>query len=341
MGLFLESSPSLDNYWRAIILFGRNVASYKFALGQSLIELAGSGKSFIPIEELAEPFARHIIRHLQLAPKQATSRSSRFLDTCREFAEGRIPQDRLIGETVRLGFNNVIDAFHVVNQGEIPKRFFADRRRGQRPGIELADDLFRLRESTQYQNLAGEVEARWRLVETAWELQLPARMLLDFNPDTEMLVAQRATLRRIAVTACRDALNGYQKGRCFYCFADISIEAGSEDLADVDHFVPRLLASALHGWNLDGVWNLVLACRRCNRGSGGKSARLPAMRLLERLHTRNEFFIASHHPLRETLLAQTSTEDRERVSFLNAVYDQAHVYLITTWEPASRGPAAF
>ena len=37
---FHTITPTLDNYWRAIILFGRNVASYKFALAQVLSELA-------------------------------------------------------------------------------------------------------------------------------------------------------------------------------------------------------------------------------------------------------------------------------------------------------------
>ena len=35
-GVFQEIAPSLDSYWRAIVLFGRNVASYKFAFGQNL-----------------------------------------------------------------------------------------------------------------------------------------------------------------------------------------------------------------------------------------------------------------------------------------------------------------
>jgi hypothetical protein len=39
MNSLTEVHPSLDNYWRAIILFGRNVASYKFALGKSLLEM--------------------------------------------------------------------------------------------------------------------------------------------------------------------------------------------------------------------------------------------------------------------------------------------------------------
>ena len=40
---FTEVQPTLENYWRSIILFGRNVASYKFALGKSLLELSQQG----------------------------------------------------------------------------------------------------------------------------------------------------------------------------------------------------------------------------------------------------------------------------------------------------------
>lgn len=237
MGVFEETVPSLDSYWRAFILFGRNVASYKFALGESLLDLGGRDKNFISMEDLAEPFAKHIVPHLELAPKQATSASS-FLDSCRKFAEEAIPHDQLLAETARLGFKNVIDAFHIVNQGEIPMRFFVDRRQNSKPGIELTDDFSPLKESMQYANLPGEVESRWRLVETGWELRLPSRMLLDYNPAMEMLLARGILLRRNDITACRDALNGYQKGRCFYCFGDISIWRRSPGLADVDHFVP-------------------------------------------------------------------------------------------------------
>lgn len=66
---FTEVQPTLENYWRAVILFGRNVASYKFALGQSLLELAGRGNEIITLENLAEPFSRHICNHLQIADK--------------------------------------------------------------------------------------------------------------------------------------------------------------------------------------------------------------------------------------------------------------------------------
>jgi hypothetical protein len=63
MTAFTHVNPSLENYWRAIVLFGRNVASYKFALGKSLVEAARAGKTFVPITELARPFAGHIAQH--------------------------------------------------------------------------------------------------------------------------------------------------------------------------------------------------------------------------------------------------------------------------------------
>lgn len=79
---FKEQYPSLESYWRSIILIGRNVASYKFALAKSLLELAPAGKSEITLEELAVPFSRNLCEHLRSAPKQATSQSSSFLDAC-------------------------------------------------------------------------------------------------------------------------------------------------------------------------------------------------------------------------------------------------------------------
>ena len=71
MADFLERQRTLDSYRRAVILFGRNVASYKFALAKSLIELSAEGQSFVKLEELAIPFSKYIVKHLQSAPKQS------------------------------------------------------------------------------------------------------------------------------------------------------------------------------------------------------------------------------------------------------------------------------
>jgi hypothetical protein len=339
---FIDAHPTREDYWRSIVLFGRNVASYKFALAKSLLELARNETTFISMEELAVPFSKHVGEHLRRADKQATSASSRFLEAVRQFNQGALDQDALVRKTVALGFQNVIEAFHVVNSGPIETQFFIDERK-QRGGIVITDDLLKLRETLQFPNLPLEAEARWRLVETAWGLGFhPALLSVTYDRDSSVFYVRNRVRERIDVTSSRDALDGYQKGRCFYCFREISIEPTNPLLADVDHFLPHtLLVGGDVGANLNGVWNLVLACRECNRGEKGKSARVPKLRYLERLHRRNNYLIESHHPLRDTLMLQTGVTEGKRQTFLQQRYSAAKLLLIHDWAPAEELEAAF
>lgn len=303
MNVFTEEYPSLESYFRSVILFGKNSASYKFALAKSLIDLSEQHNkdTFIPLEDLSIPFSKYICEHLKINNKQATSQSSKFLNACRDFNNGNITYDEIIHLTKKHGFENVLDAFHNVNQQNIPVSFFEVKKEGRSKGIILTDGLFTLNESKQHENFGNEIEARWRLVETAWSLSInPALLNVHFDSETKMFfINEESKNRRINVTSSRDALNGYQKGKCFYCFDDISIDEGSYNLADVDHFIPHVLQKELP-INLNGIWNLALACNSCNRGANGKFSKIPAIKYLERLHKRNEFFIESHHPLNET-----------------------------------------
>ena len=337
---FTDTSPDSETYWRSIILFGRNVASYKFALAKSLLEIGTHEGELIRLEDLAEPFSRQICEHLKLNPKQSTSPSSRFLKACAEFNAGDLSQSDLIDQTTQLGFVNVIDAFHIVNQSEVPERFFMDERK-ESGGIRLTEDFFKMVESPTSDGLNAEVEARWRLVETAWTLGLSRNLVaITHDPELDMLFAGKKE-RRVSVTSSRDALNGYQKGRCFHCFSRISILEGDLALAEVDHFFPHVLKSTMPEIGLDGVWNLVLSCEHCNRGHDGKFARLPNTTLLRRLNTRNEFLISSHHPLRETLMQQTGDSKALRKDFLQRCYNRAREILIHTWEPVLRAEPVF
>lgn len=321
---FIEVHPTKEDYWRSIILFGRNVASYKFALAKSLLELATDEQTFIRLEDLAIPFSRHIAEHVARVGKQATSPSSRFLEACRQFNQGGLSQEALVQQTVGTGFRYVISAFHEVNNEAIPIRFFVDERK-QRGGIIITDDLLKLKETFQFANLPSETEARWRLVETAWDLGLnPALLSVRHDSDLMLFYVRNAARERINVTSSRDALNGHQKGRCFYCFREISIVALTANLADVDHFLPHtLLGRRDVEANINGVWNLVLACPECNRGERGKSARVPQIKYLERLHRRNNYLIESHHPLRDTLISQTGPTESSRQQFLQQQYSLA------------------
>jgi hypothetical protein len=185
---------------------------------------------------------------------------------------GEIDEQELCSITAALGFTNVIDAFHGLGPAEIPKKFFIDERNTSK-GIRLTDELRTLGEIIHPNDLMLETEARWRLVETAWEFGVN-RSLIAFDPESDDFFVQWRD-GRIDVTSARSALNGYQKGRCFYCFAPISTEVGN-DGADVDHFFPLALRAHFVGININRVWNLVLACRACNRGKGGKSDFVPS-----------------------------------------------------------------
>lgn len=86
--------------------------------------------------------------------------------------------------------------------------------------------------------------------------------------------------------------------------------------------------------NLDGVWNLVLACGDCNRGQARKHDPVPDKIYLQRLHKRNEFLISSHHPLRETLRGQTGFTTEDRVAFLQSYLSIASKFARCDWKPS-------
>ena len=355
---FVDVEPTLENYWRAIILFGKNTASYKFALAKSLIDVSLERKSdLITLDDLALPYALHLAEHLKHSPKQSTAKTSQFIQACQDFNEGKIDEDRLIQITKKEGFKYVLDAFHVVNTKAVTERFydvmneefFIDERKFNK-GIRLTDNLFKLFYvyDNSAKDLNQETESRWNLVEKAWELNINKNLIaVEFDQETKQLFTQDSKYRRTNITTSRGALNGYQKSRCFYCFKEISISSADDLLADVDHFFPHLLkpdvanAGCCRPVNVDGVWNLVLSCAECNRGESGKFAQVPTIELLERLHTRNEYLIGSHHPLRETLMMQTGTTERDRKYFLDKSYRFSKERLIHNWQPKPQGLSIF
>ena len=54
-----------------------------------------SAKDLITLEELAEPFSRHLCEHLKHTSKQITSKSSKYIDSCISFNEGKLNKDSL------------------------------------------------------------------------------------------------------------------------------------------------------------------------------------------------------------------------------------------------------
>ena len=74
---FVETEPTLQNYWRSVIMFGKNSASYKFALAQALLHLSKRGNDFVTLDELAIPFSESLLRHVKSGNRQSLSASSK------------------------------------------------------------------------------------------------------------------------------------------------------------------------------------------------------------------------------------------------------------------------
>jgi len=340
---FHQNDPSLEQQWRGIILFGRNSASYKFAFAKSLLQLAKAGHATVSLEDIAIPFSAEIVTHLKEHPKQGTSGSSKFLEACKSHIDGGLSLDKLHEETAKLGFVNVVDAFHNVHGETVLNPFYTKDYSRSGKNLILTDELFRLTESSQFNNLMPEAEARWSLVETAWNLDLNPRLIqVQHDAQNELLFLQSSEMRRVDVSSARDALNGYQKGKCFYTFKDISIHGLDDNLCDVDHFFPHVNKQEhlqRSGADINGVWNLVLSDADINRHE--KRAKLPAIRFLERLHNRNEFYINSKHPLSETIQNQTGNSEPSRRAFLQRQYDIAISCACPIWEPEEELPGTF
>ena len=116
------------------------------------------------------------------------------------------------------------------------------------------------------------------------------------------------------------------------CYKNISIDRGNDNSCDVDHFFPHLLKN--YGFlEVDQIWNLVLSCQDCNRGSQGKFERIPDIKYLYALSKRNNYYIESHHPLRETIINQTGKLQDDRRNFLQKMYDLSIDHIPVKWKP--------
>lgn len=323
------------------MLCGGNTAAYKFALSRALLDVARLGRATVTLPELAPHFARHLLMHLRTGQAQGTMPTSLFLEAGVAHLRGQLDLDAFHDVTVKHAFRYVLDLYHRLPGGESSVPFYVMPSRGTRM-LTLTQALLGLAE-TQRQQLEHEIEARWSLVEHAWtqkRLGLPGQrpLAVDRALDDLVLLPWR-NQARVRLTPLRPALSGYQKSRCFYCFAPIDTANGRD--CHVDHFFPWIVGFHLPQADLNRVWNLVLACPSCNAGEAGKGDAVPARRFLERLHRRNTDLIDSHHPLRDTLIQDTGTTEPQRWGFLVAMEAQALRYRPRRWSGRSEHEMAF
>ncbi|MDG4861144.1 HNH endonuclease domain-containing protein [Streptomyces sp. T-3] len=305
---FFSAEPTVRSSWRLAILMGANSRTYKFALGEALLEHARYGHTELLLSELGVPYAMSLAEHAAKAaqaPEGTSIGKADFLAIAAAEREetqklGR-PTDLLLEAAVKSMPAMVMQKFHNLRGGtEVPHRFYELVGNSRHRVVRLTPELLQVAQSEQVMGLRAELGARWSIVESSFDAGIGRALIeegvtLDWS--TLKLTDKR---RRRPVTGVAEALIGFQHGRCLIC-------DGALDLADavaVDHVFPYSLMqryASVEGWrgpDLDVLWNLAPAHEACN---SAKSDRLPSSGDLERLARRNEAIMGSPHPLRKTL----------------------------------------
>ncbi len=303
MHFFFRAEPTPITSWRMAILMGANSRTYKFALGKALLDLAHEGRDAATLDELAAPYAWALVQRAERFPQgppAAVGGPRDFLTVLSEEAptsvEGNRPTERLVSAAADSIPGMVMQKFHNLRGiGEVEHSFYRLTGRGAGRRVELTPDLSAV--AAHEELLGDELASRWSIVEACFDATLGRSLVqagVVLSEDGERLVTWQ---RRAPVTGARSALVGFQHGRCFYCH---DVLTSATRAVHVDHVYPYafMKTGSWNGPDLNGVWNLVVACSSCNLA---KSSRRPSAEEVKALMHRNEAVIASPHPLRRTL----------------------------------------
>ena len=297
---------SNSDYWKGIILYGLNDATYKIALGKTLLTLAKKNKGDVTWNELSEEFLEQYLNRFknEMKPQQGNpSRRTEMERIIMALSSGSLTRSDAIAD-VDKAFRNVIPRFHTIGRDkEIAREKFyefEDKRR-----IIIKDSLFEIAE-TDITKLLEELDARWSLLEGAFVINHDQYDLA--NDIIEIYL--KSGYRRQNLTSNVPFLDGYQANICFYCS-----ESMLRDDIHVDHLLPRSIL------NHDEIWNLVLCHSHCNLK---KSNYLVGKHYFEKLIIRNENIMGSNHPWKNKIKDQLGATPEARKKELKKHYDNVH-----------------
>ncbi|MBT2511206.1 hypothetical protein J7I98_36410 [Streptomyces sp. ISL-98] len=173
---FFSAEPSVRSSWRLAILMGANSRTYKFALGDALLEHARHGHTEILLSELAVPYAMSLVEHTAKAPQAPEGTSigkADFLAIAAAEREetqklGR-PTDLLLEAAVKSMPAMVMQRFHNLRGGtEVPHRFYEVAGNPRQRIVRLTPELLQVAQSEQATGLRTELGARWTIVESSF-----------------------------------------------------------------------------------------------------------------------------------------------------------------------------
>lgn len=300
---FYDADRGARSSWRLAVLMGKNVRTYKFALGRALLRQAQLGHAEIQLRDLAAAYAVAMAEHVTRAPQMSGAKPpspSDFLTVAADEAEETLragrPTDRLLDAAVGSMPGMVMEKFHNLDKGEVGHRFYEVRGRGPGRTVLLTPDLLKVAASEQSAGLLTELEARWSIVESSFSTGVGRSLIQEgmrVDWDSGTLTDKR---RRRSVAGVLEATIGFQHGRCHIC--DHVISPG--DPVAIDHVFPFAAMARYPSFtlDLDALWNLSPAHESCN---ATKSSRMPEPWELMRLARRNTAIQGSPYPLSRTL----------------------------------------
>lgn len=310
---------SATDYWKALVLYGLNQATYKIALGKTLLSLSAQGYNRVPWDVLAREFFELYRTRLNIAnpsPQQATPGRLTAMERIVASFQLRNDIDAAINAVQTEAFDDVIPRFHNLAgieciQGKFYRFDFGHM-------LELTDELHTVRE-LQIDTLQAELDARWGLLEGAFLIANGEQRLAN---DVRSIYLSGAHKRR-TLAGNIPFLQGYQGNVCFYC----GLEMHADDI-DVDHVLPRQVLQH------DEIWNLVLAHRACNVR---KLDRLVGEHFILKLISRNENIMGSNHPWKKRIADMLGATPTARAKKLHWHYGNVKVVLGSNYWGGSEG----
>jgi hypothetical protein len=305
-------SPKFEevDYWKAIVLYGLNQATYKIALGKTLLQLTLQNQTSIDWYILSKSFLENYIERIGKNPTPQQSNPSRKTVLERIVTQlnlGVIDKEEAILRVSQEGLNDVVPRFQTIgNDTSLVSNRFYQFDLGKK--LHLNDSLFKISETHRIE-LLDELEARWSLLEGAFKITQGDFKLTNDIREIYLLDGYKRT----NLTNNIPFLTGYQGNTCFYCGEPIS-----NDDIHVDHVLPRQVLQH------DEIWNLVLSHSVCNLN---KDDSLVGKHYLEKLMFRNENIMGSNHPWKKKISDSIGDTKSKRIKSMLNHYENVKTVL--------------
>jgi 5-methylcytosine-specific restriction endonuclease McrA len=301
-----------EDFWRALILFGKNASTYKMALGKCLLSYSKQNKDKITLDDLALDFYNlYVDRVKNKKPQGAVLGRKTYIE---QEIEGVLYTGKSLEKALEVikqkSLNDmVLKKFHNLNEQPIEIKFYTVSENTNT--INLNKKLLELANYDSNQFFQKEIDSRWALLEHAFH-NIHKIELLDADEYLKYVIHAE---KRMPLTSLVNTLEGYQQGYCFYC---------GQNLYDieVDHVIPY------NAIKHNEIWNLVLSHSFCNQN---KSDNVPSLHYIEKLITRNEFFIHSSHPIKDTLIRKLGNSEQQRRNEIIRQYQYAKNLIVRMW----------